>query len=67
MSEPEPGERQEGAMSRAARCFVLAAVCAVASLPVAPAGAVPPSIEMVPFDEIEVVEPGREVRARLRS
>ena len=46
-------------MSRAARCFVLAAVCTVATLPVATAGAVPPSTEMVPFDEIEVVEAGQ--------
>ena len=46
-------------MSRPARCIVLAAVCTVAALPAAPAGAVPPSTESVPFDEIEVVEPGQ--------
>ena len=46
-------------MSRSVRCFVLAAVCAMATLPVAAAGAVPPSTEVVPFDEIEVVEPGQ--------
>jgi hypothetical protein len=46
-------------MSRPERCFVLAAVCTVATLPVTPASAVPPSTEVVPFDEIEVIEPGQ--------
>ena len=46
-------------MSRAARCFFLTAAFTLAALPVAPAGAVPPSTEVVPFDEIDIVEPGQ--------
>ena len=45
-------------MVRAARRLAIAAACMVAALPVASAGATPPTVEVMPFDEIEVVAPG---------
>lgn len=41
-----------------ARCLAVAAACIVAALPVASATAAPPSVEVMPFELIEVVGPG---------
>jgi hypothetical protein len=48
----------EPGTSRAARLVAVAAACAAALLPAAPAAAVPPVVEVEPFDEVEVVAPG---------
>ena len=45
-------------MIRVARRLAVAAACMVAALPVASAGAMPPTVEVMPFDEIAVVAPG---------
>lgn len=45
-------------MIRAARRLVLALACAVAVLPVTVAGATPPTRNVVPFHEVEVVPAG---------
>ena len=45
-------------MIRAAHRFAIAAACTAAALPVAVAGATPPTVEVIPFDETEVVAPG---------
>ena len=52
--------------------FAIAAACTAAALPVAVAGATPPTVEVIPFDETEVVAPARPwdsgpTRARSRS
>ena len=45
-------------MVRAARRFALAVAVIVATLPAVPAGAAPPTVEVIPYDSIEVVAPG---------
>src|SRR5215208_3133433 len=45
-------------MIRAARRLAVAASCMVAALPVAEAAATPPTVEVSPFELIEVVGPG---------
>ena len=45
-------------MIRAAHRFAIAAACTAAALPVAMAGATPPTVEVIPFEETEVVAPG---------
>ena len=45
-------------MVRAARRLVLAVVCMAAALPPASAGAAPPTVEVIPYDSIELVAPG---------
>src|SRR3954464_428613 len=44
-------------MIRAARCFALAA-CMAAVLPIASALATPPTVEVMPYDVVEVIAPG---------
>lgn len=46
-------------MGCAARRLILATACAVATLPVTAAGALPPTTEVVPFDEVDVIAPGQ--------
>jgi hypothetical protein len=45
-------------MVRTPRRFVVAAVCTAAALPVASALAAPPTLEVIPYDAIEVIAPG---------
>jgi hypothetical protein len=45
-------------MSRAVRRLNIAAVCMAVALPVASAAAAPPTVEVIPFDETEVIAPG---------
>jgi hypothetical protein len=45
-------------MSRAARRFAVAAFCIAVGPPVASAAASRPSVEVIPFDETEVIAPG---------
>ena len=40
------------------RCLAIAAACLVAALSVASAKGAPPSVEVMPFELIEVVAPG---------
>src|SRR3954466_368277 len=45
-------------MTRAIRRLTLAVCCALAVLPVASAAAMPPTVEVSPFELVEVVAPG---------
>jgi hypothetical protein len=45
-------------MIHATRSLAIAVACMFVALPVASAGATPPTVEVMPFDEIEVVAPG---------
>jgi hypothetical protein len=45
-------------MTRAIRRLTLAVCCALAVLPVASAAALPPTVEVTPFELVEVVAPG---------
>ena len=48
-------------MVRAARRIVLAVACLAAALPLASARAAPPTVEVIPYDSIEVVAPGEQL------
>jgi hypothetical protein len=57
-STPVPEGTERSLMIRAARRIAVAAACVTAVLPLAFAGATPPTVEVMPYDLVEVIAPG---------